>query len=59
MAILMACWRWLRAAAEGMASPPARTLRALHATDTVAFRARRRGDPLLAPIHVPLPRLLS
>ena len=59
MAILMACWRWLTAPAEGMALPQARASRALHATALVAPRDRRYGNPSLAPIHAPLPRLPS
>src|SRR5688572_17853131 len=59
MAILMACWRWLTAPAEGVASPPVRAPRALHATVLVASRGSRSGTPSLAPLHAPLPRLPS
>ena len=59
MAIFMACWRWLTASADGVTAPPARAPRALHATPSVAPRVRHAGAPLLAPIHAPLPRLLS
>jgi len=59
LAILMACWRWLTAPAEGLASPPVRVARAAHAATSAAPQCRRYGGAFFAPIQTPLPRLLS
>lgn len=59
MALLLSLWRWLTAPAEGMESPPARSPRVHSATDFVAHQRHRPGGPFFAPIHAPLPRLLS
>jgi len=59
MAMLLACWRWLTAPADGLASPQARHPRARYAAIPAAPQRRLRGDPFFATLHAPLPRLLS
>lgn len=54
MAILLACWRWLLPAPRMPASPAP----AAGTPAAAALAARTRRRPL-APIHAPLPRLLS
>jgi hypothetical protein len=57
LAILMICWRWLKAPARGMASPSAGHAPAGPAVLALAPQ-RRRGSPFFALIHAPRPRLL-
>jgi hypothetical protein len=54
MAILLACWRWLLPA-QRVPVPLALTDGAFAAAPLAAHSSRRA----LAPIHAPLPRLLS
>ena len=59
MALLLTLWRWLAAPDEHVESLPARYPRVRCATKLVERQRRHTGGRFFAPIHAPLPRLLS